>query len=177
MMLKKNNIELRAPEPTDVDFLYALENNQQLWHLSNTTSPFSRFDLEQFVLQAEKDVFIARQARFMIDKCEGETTKTIGAIDLFDVEAKHRRAGIGISIVEEERGKGLASSALGIVIDYAFTVLNLHQLYCNIERDNKKSLQLFASKGFINIGKKKDWNMRNGIWMDEYLLQLIRKNK
>lgn len=174
-MLQKKNIVLRAPELEDVDFLYALENDQQLWHLSNTLSPFSRFDLEQFVLQAEKDVFVTKQARFMIDKLNIEARKTIGAIDLFAVEAKHRRAGLGISVIEEERGKGLASIALDIVINYSFTVLNLHQLYCNIEADNKKSLQLFGSKGFLSVGKKQDWNNRNGKWVDEYLLQLVKK--
>ena len=174
-MLQKDNIHLRAPEPNDVDFLYDLENDQQLWHLSNTLAPFSRFDLEQFVFQTEKDVFVAGQARFMIDKLDGKEKKTIGAIDLFLVETKHRRAGIGISIVEKERGKGLASIALDIVIDYSFSALNLHQLFCNIEEDNVKSLQLFETKGFLRVGKKIDWNMKNGLWVDEYLLQLVRK--
>jgi len=177
VMLQKELIQLRAPEPNDVDFLYDLENNQQLWHLSNTRMPFSRLDLEQFVFQAEKDTFVAGQARFMIDNIGGGERKTIGTIDLFSVEAKHRRAGIGISIIEEERGKGFASVALDIVIDYSFSVLNLHQLFCNIEEDNVKSLQLFESKGFLRAGKKVDWNMKDGDWVDEYLLQLLKKHK
>ena len=176
-MLQKDDIVLRAPELTDIDFLYAIENDPRLWHLSNTLSPFSRFDLEQYILQSEKDIFVTRQARFMIDKQDGETREIIGAIDLFDVEAKHRRAGIGIIVVEEERGKGLASIALDILIEYAFTVLNLHQLYCNIEAGNDRSFQLFESKGFLKIGKKQDWNIRNGKWVDEFLLQLIRQDK
>ncbi|MCF6342428.1 MAG: GNAT family N-acetyltransferase [Bacteroidales bacterium] len=176
-MLQKKNIFLRAPEPEDVDFLYQLENNQQLWHLSNTRFPFSRFDLEQFVMQSEKDVFTSRQARFIIDKLTGDTRKTVGAIDLFDVEAKHRRAGTGIMVVEDERGKGVASTALDILIDYAFSVLDLHQLYCNIETDNENSLRLFAAKGFLTAGKRLEWNFRNGNWVDEYFLQLINKQK
>jgi diamine N-acetyltransferase len=176
-MLQKDNIQLRAPEPEDVDFLYALENDERLWHLSNTRSPFSRFDLEQFIFQGEKDVFAAGQARFMIDKLLGGEKQTIGTIDLFSIEAKHRRAGLGISVIEEERGKGLASIALDIVIDYSFDVLNLHQLFCNIEEDNIKSLQLFESKDFQRSGIKTDWNIKNGQWVDEYFLQLINKTE
>ncbi|MCF6170786.1 MAG: GNAT family N-acetyltransferase [Bacteroidales bacterium] len=174
-MLQKENVILRAPEPADVDFLYSLENDQRLWHLSNTHSPFSRFDLEQFVLRAEKDVFASRQGRFMIDKSSGNEQQTVGAIDLFEVEAKHQRAGIGIMVIAGERGKGVASTALDILIDYAFTFLNLHQLFCNIEADNLKSLHLFAAKGFLKTGKKHAWNRRNGQWVDEYFLQLINK--
>lgn len=174
-MLQKDNIVLRAPELEDVDFLFTLENDAQLWHLSNTTIPFSRFDIEQYVLEAEKDAFRSRQIRFMIDKNSGETMKTIGAIDLFDLEPKHRRAGIGIMISEEESGKGLASKALEVLIEYAFTTLNLHQLYCNVEVGNNKSLQLFERKGFEKMGVKKDWNMQNGSWVDEYFLQIINR--
>lgn len=174
-MLRKNNIVLRAPELGDVDFLFALENDDKLWHLSNTTIPFSRFDIEQYVLQAEKDVFRGRQIRFMIDKTSEKNIRTIGAIDLFDLEPKHRRAGIGIMVVEEERAKGFASTALEVLIEYAFTTLNLHQLYCNIEADNIQSLRLFEKKGFEKIGTKKDWNMRNGCWFDEYILQIINR--
>ncbi len=173
-MLQKNNVVLRAPEPADVDFLFMLENDQRFWQLSNTLAPFSRFDLEQYILQADKDVFAARQQRFMIDKKSVDSTKTVGAIDLFEVEAKHRRAGLGIMIIEEERGQGLASTALDILIDYAFSVLNLHQLYCNIEAGNKNSLRLFGSKGFEVTGKKQDWNLADGKWKDEFFLQLIR---
>jgi len=174
-MLQKENILLRSPELQDAEFLHALENDHRLWHLSNTLSPFSHFDIEQYILQTDKDVFAAKQVRFMIEKISGEKRKIIGAIDLFSVEAKHRRAGIGITVVDEERGKGLASIALDVLIDYAFAVLNLHQLYCNIEADNKKSLQLFENKGFLKVGKKRDWNLRNGKWVDEILLQLINK--
>lgn len=65
-MLEKGNIMLRAPEPEDVDFLYQMENDNRLWHLSNTLTPFSRFDLEQYVLLQDKDLFSVKQARFII---------------------------------------------------------------------------------------------------------------
>ena len=174
-MLSKENIVLRAPEPHDVEFLYQLENDPDFWHLSNTNMPFSRFDLEQYVLLADKDVFKTRQARFIIELSEANQKKTIGAIDLFDLEPKHQRAGIGIMIIEERRGFGYAGEALDVLIDYSFNHLELHQLYCNVEKDNVKSLKLFKKKGFIVSGEKKEWNKRNNIWEDELFLQLIRK--
>jgi diamine N-acetyltransferase len=172
-MQSKNNISLRAPEPRDVDFLYQLENDRKLWHLSNTLTPFSRFDLEQFIMLSDKDIFVTKQARFIIEKqTEGEAYP-VGAVDLFDFEPQHKRAGVGIMVVEEERKKGIAGTALDLVIDYAFHVLGLHQLYCNIEEGNNASLKLFEKKGFRIIGTKRDWNLRDGSWVDENLLQLV----
>ncbi|PLW96430.1 MAG: GNAT family N-acetyltransferase [Marinilabiliales bacterium] len=172
-MLNKAHIFLRAPEPQDVEFLYQLENDPQFWHLSNTTVPFSRFDLEQYILLADKDIFKAKQARFIIELEASHQKNIIGAIDLFNVESKHQRAGIGIMITEENRGFGYAGTALDILIDYSFKHLELHQLFCNVEKDNLKSLKLFKEKGFVVSGEKKEWNKRNNKWIDELFLQLI----
>jgi diamine N-acetyltransferase len=172
-MLKKENIVLRSPEPADVDFIFKVENDQSLWHLSNTLTPFSRFDLEQYVMLSDKDIYVTKQARFIIWKEDAETKIPIGTIDLFDFEPQHKRAGIGIMILESMRSNGYAGLALDILIEYSFSIIGLHQLYCNIEDDNDKSLQLFLKKGFKITGKKEDWNLRNKNWKTENFLQLI----
>ena len=172
-MLHKDKIELRIPELTDVEFILNMENDSSLWHVSNTHNPFSRFDIEQYVMSVDKDIYSAKQLRFMIDYVNS-TRQTIGIIDVFDFDAHNRRAGVGILIVANERNKGYAGIAIDIVVDYLFSHLNMHQIYCNIEKDNNKSISLFTSKGFVISGVKKDWNLRNNIWIDELLFQLIK---
>ncbi len=171
-MLEKGDILLRAPEPEDVNFLYEMENDHRLWHLGNTLTPFSRFDLEQYILLQDKDIFTVKQARFIIAlKSEGH--QPAGTVDLFDFEPQHQRAGVGIMVMEEYRNKEVASTAIDILTGYAFGYLGLHQLYCNIEEDNILSLKLFQKKGFKICGKKLEWNRRGDQWINEYLLQLI----
>lgn len=172
----KENIKLRAVEPQDIDCIFKWENNHTLWHLSNTLIPFSRFDLEQYVMNADKDIYQIKQLRLMIEHTDEESI-TIGCIDLFDFDPINKRAGIGILIDDNEQNKGYASTALELIIEYAFNTLNLHQLYCNIEEDNKKSLNLFKKKHFQEIGVKKDWNLRNNKWINEYSLQLINHQR
>jgi diamine N-acetyltransferase len=169
-------ILLRAPEPGDVEVLYAWENDPSVWQISNTLTPFSRYTLEQYILSSHLDIHSARQLRLMIDLITSDKSgKTIGTIDLFDYEPLHRRAGIGILINKPNRGHGYASEALGLLIDYAFNTLQLHQLYCNISADNKKSLKLFQDHGFKIAGLKKDWLSVKNKWADEYFLQRINE--
>ncbi len=172
-MLNKNNISLRAPEPQDLDFLFQMENDQKMWHLSNTLTPFSRFDLEQFIMLSDKDIFAIKQARFIIEKEDNNGKKLVGAVDLFDFEPQHKRAGVGIMVIEAERRQGIAGKAIDLLVDYSFNVLGLHQLFCNIEKTNPESIDLFKKNGFEIVGVKKDWNLRNNEWVDEYLLQII----
>lgn len=177
-MLEKDNIKLRVPEPEDIEFLLDVENDYNHWHITKTHNPFSRFDIEQYILLADKDVYTAKQLRFIIEHKDAGQTRSIGTIDVFDFNAHDKRAGIGISIIESMRQKGYAGNALDILIEYMFVHLNMHQLYCNIESDNKRSIGLFESRGFVEAGVKKDWNLRSNKWIDECFFQLIEaKNR
>jgi diamine N-acetyltransferase len=168
------NILLRAPEPSDIDQLYRWENDQRVWHLGNTLSPYSRFEIEQFILNSGHDIFVSKQLRFMIDWHKAALGPvTIGSIDLYDFDPYHRRAGIGILIDELYRRKGFASEALELITDYSFHTLNLHQIFCNIENNNQESIRLFTKAGYKTCGLRKQWLLRNQNWSDELMLQLI----
>ncbi len=169
-------IILRAPEPEDIDILYDWENRQDLWQVSNTVTPFSRFVLSKYLETAHMDIFQTRQLRLMID-LTGEKIKTIGAVDLFDYEPIHQRAGVGILIAESsEKGKGNAGLALKELKDYVFNVLLLNQLYCNIGIKNEASLNLFGKNEFVEVGRKKRWNKTPFGFEDEVMFQCFNPN-
>lgn len=172
------NLLLRAPEPSDIDTIFRWENDTSIWHLGNTFAPYSRFAIEQFVLNTDNDIFATKQLRMMIDfHAAGDDTNTVGSIDLFEFDPFHKRAGIGILIDEPLRHKGFATEALKLLIEYCFKTLDLHQVFCNIEESNKESIKLFTKVGFTNCGHKKDWLFRNGQWTDVLIFQLINRKQ
>lgn len=170
-MINGEKIKLRALEPQDLDFLYQIENDTNLWEVSTTQTPYSKFVLKQYLDNAHRDIYEVKQLRLVIADLE---SRAIGLIDLFDFDPKNKRAGVGIVISSEEnRQKGYASEALKLLCRYAFTHLQLHQLYANIGEDNEKSIRLFEKSGFVKSGTKKDWNFYNGKFQDEHLYQFI----
>ncbi len=172
MNLKGENIFLRALEPGDLDVLYKWENNPGIWKVSNTLAPFSKFVLEQYLVNAHEDIFTAKQIRLMI--CS-QDSKAIGTIELFDLDALNGRVGIGILIDESAKGKGYAQEALKILIEYCFEILLLKQVFCNISASNEKSIHLFKKIGFTESGCKKNWNkVGQNKYEDEFILQLIK---
>ncbi|WP_264522296.1 GNAT family N-acetyltransferase [Flavobacterium sp. N1994] len=175
MVTLQGNISyLRALEPEDLEFIYAIENDENIWEVSNTITPYSKFLIRQYLENAHQDIYEAKQLRLAI--CKKDTSEAIGLIDLFDFDVKNKRAGVGIIIQNEnDRNNGFGKEALGLVIDYAFKQLQLHQLYANIGTENKASLMLFTTFGFERIGIKKDWNFNNAIFQDEAIFQLINK--
>ncbi len=169
--LKGKHIYLRALEPEDLNFIYEIENNTELWSLSDTQTPYSRFLIKQYLDNAHQDIFEAKQLRLVI--CDNENT-TIGLIDVFDFNPKNKRAGIGILIKDEaKRNKGFGKEALSLLTEYCFKSLHLHQLYANVSEENASSIKLFENNGFKKIGLKEDWNFNGNQFTNEYLLQRI----
>ena len=102
---------------------------------------------------------------------------SIGCVDLFDFDPKNKRAGVGILIADrKDRGKGFATEALHLIMDYGFEILDLHQIYSNVRVDNENSVALFKRVGFEITGLKQDWIYDHGKFYDEYTMQYIKKS-
>ncbi|MEG1634413.1 MAG: GNAT family protein [Rikenellaceae bacterium] len=164
-------IYLRALEPSDIDILYKYENDKEVWKVSGTTIPYSRYVLKKYIENSFTDIYQSGQLRLMI-MCED---RAIGATDIFDFDAHNSRAGIGIIIFDKtNRGKGYATEALNQLIEYCFETLTVHQIYCNIDAENAESMKLFKKQGFTMIGIKKEWIKSGGKFNDEIMFQKLK---
>lgn len=170
--LKGELISLRALEPEDLETLYRWENDPEVWTISNTHSPFSRFLLQKFIEVSGQDIYESKQLRLMMDCLKNGDT--VGIIDLFEFDPYHNRIGIGILVDKKSRNKGYAGEAIRLARDYAFEILKVHQLFCNIMEDNEISLTLFLKSGFEITGNKKEWVRTENGYRNELILQCIR---
>ena len=170
--LKNDTILLRAPEPEDLDFLYEWENDQRLWEAGNTQTPLSRFVLREYLKQAQNDIYQTRQLRLMITLLENPK-EPIGAIDLFEFDPYHLRAGIGIILKGDFQGKGLAKQALQLTEEYSLFHLGLHLLFANVTEKNTQSRRLFESAGYVACADKKHWTRIGMEWHNEIMYQKI----
>lgn len=171
-LLGNEIISLRALEPEDLEVLYRWENNPDLWSLGNTMSPYSRYILKEYIHESHRDLYETRQLRLMIDLCP--TGATIGTIDLFDFEPRHRRAAIGILIDPLYQGKGFAAQTIDLLMEYAFTFLKMHQLYVHIPVRNESSKALFTRCGFVISGIMKDWVWTEKGYSDVLVMQKVK---
>ena len=149
-----DRVNLRAMEPEDLDLLYRIENDQQLWDVGATNVPYSRYVLHDYIATATGDIYTDHQVRLIIENGDGET---VGLADITDFDAKNCRAEVGIVIAREHRQQGYASQALRAIADYALRILHLHQLYAVVDEDNLSSLQLFRKAGFSEASRLADW--------------------
>lgn len=107
---------------------------------------------------------------------DSNTTQSVaGMIDLYEFEPHHKRAGVGILIDKPFRKQGIASMALDLISEYAFSFLHLHQLFAHIPVCNTPSLALFEKNGFVFSGTLQDWLYTSDGYTDVCIMQKIRK--
>lgn len=171
--LQNERIRLRAMEPEDLELMYRIENDPELWEISSFTVPYSRYALKDYIAHSQNDLFVDKQLRLMIVRQADDVV--VGTIDITDYIPLHARAAVGIAILEEYRKEGYAASAINLLCEYAFLFLNLKQLYAQIPADNVPSLRLFSGCGFSESGLLREWLYSGDVYKDVVLVQCIRE--
>ena len=169
-MLKSNLLRLRAVEPEDLDLMYLIENDTELWPFGQTSVPFSRYALKQYIAESSNDVFRDRQLRLVIETADGIS---VGFVDLQNYEPLHHRAEVGIVVVPGRQRKGLATEALRLLAKYVSAHLGIHQLYALVPECNAASLALFRKCGYKETATLQDWQNSPEGWQSVAVMQKI----
>ena len=162
------SLRLRAPEPEDLEVMMRYENDTEVWQMGNTTGPYSRYQLKQYIEQTENDLFADRQLRLMVEDAEG---RVVGVVDVCTFDPLHSRAEVGILIDKSFRRKGIGQAALAMLEEYLFHRLGIHQLYAYIAVDNAPCRRLFASLGYQESGLLHEWMRVGSNYTDVVLVQ------
>jgi diamine N-acetyltransferase len=175
MNLTGTKIYLRRLRATDLEYLYASENDPAVWRYgdcgfaaagmlpSATPERFSRDELRRFIENQQHDISETEQLRLVIcrrdpsaappvppDETAALSGTPIGFIDLFDIDPVVQSAGVGILICDPaDRRRGYSREALTLAMEYARRTPGLRSLWCHIAPGNTASTTLFTAAGFV----------------------------
>ena len=169
-LLQRNGYKLRAPEPEDLACMMQFENTTTLWELSNTTGPYSRFYLKQYIETNQNNLYEDKQLRLMI---ENPGKQVVGIIDLCNFDPFHHRAEVGIVIAAYYQGQGIGELALSLLKEHSFDFLGIHLLYAYIDVTNEPCRKLFKKCGFEECAYLKDWMRTGKTYRDVVMVQCI----
>lgn len=163
-------VRLRAMEPEDLDLLYVIENDREVWSVGNTSVPYSRYVLHDYIANTVNDIYADGQVRLIIENAEHEA---VGIADIVNFDAHHHRAEVSLVVKREHRRKGYAAATLGEIHRYALQVLHLHQLFAIVEESNEPSLQLFSRMGYGHESVLREWLFDGTNYHNAVLLQRL----
>ena len=159
-------IRLRKLEPYDLPFLYQWENDSSAWADSDTHNPLSRQDLRAYIESTTGDIYKDGQLRLMIcedspsmDDTQSQASTTLGCIDLFDFDARNRKAAIGLYVAPDARGRGIGQEAVRQLLHYSFDILRLRMVYAIVRMTNESSNKLYKNLDFTPSATLKNWTI------------------
>ena len=151
-------LRLRALEPEDVDYVFALENDPTTWSSGTLLAPISRHTIAQMV-NVTPSIADSGQIRFVL--YDHPHSEPLGLFDLFNIDLVNQNASVGLIIYPAtHRNSGLGTEALALLEHYAFERVMLHSLYAEIISDNIPSLKLFLAANYEVIGTNRQWIRR-----------------
>jgi len=97
-----------------------------------------------------------------------------GTISLTNVVRNALRSGnVGYWVAEDRNGRGLATGAVGELVDFAFGEAALHRVEAGTLVDNVSSQRVLERNGFERIGIARRYLLISGQWRDHVLFQRV----
>ncbi|CAK7058816.1 spermidine N1-acetyltransferase [Providencia rettgeri] len=146
---------LRPLEREDLAFIHQLDNNASVmryWF----EEPYEAFvELSDLY---DKHIHDQSERRFIVEN----DSEKVGLVELVEIDYIHRRSEFQIIIAPNHQGRGHASRAAKLAMDYAFSVLNLYKLYLIVDKENIKAIHIYNKLGFHTEGELIDEFFVNG---------------
>jgi len=162
-----HNLKIRPLEREDLRFVHDLDNNESVMHYW-FEEPYEAF-VELCDLY-DKHIHDQSERRFVVEH-EGSR---VGLVELVEINHIHRRAEFQIIIAPEHQGKGYASEATLLAIEYAFFVLNLYKLFLVVDCDNQPALSVYRKLGFQDEGILRHEFFVNGEYRDAVRMAIFQ---
>ena len=123
-----------------------------------------------------KNIRNAKEIVFLI--VDKKSNKKVGWTGIYEIDWISKKGELRFFIGDKKFwGKGFATDAVSLLIDYAFKKLNLHRVYGGANKENKASIRIFKKLSFSEEGITKDGYFRNGRYYDLIHFGLINKSK
>lgn len=147
--MKSDLVHLRPVQITDQALVYHWENNPEIWAVSERDAPYSQSEIQDLIASS-MNFEETKQMRWII--LETDTSRPIGAVDVFQGERSEGAVGMGILIANQaDRRKGYAEQAILRAIQMASQSWGLHTFWATIHETNLASIGLFSKCGFQKI--------------------------
>lgn len=168
---QKNEIYIKLLSEEDVTKEYVdwMNNSEITKFLESRWSSFTLSDLKQFVSSMNSS-----QNNYFFGIYDKNNNKHIGNIKLGNINWIHKYADIGLIIgLKEYWGKGIATSAIHLAVEYAFNELKLHKVFACAYEDNIGSKHAFLKNGFIEMGIFHEHVLLDGSYQNLHFFEKI----
>lgn len=150
--------ELSIDDAIDISRLMTYNISKLLWEIPY---PYTLENALSFIDSSHKEFRSLNAVNFAIlYKRNVESSSLVGIIGLKNINIENRKANLGYWIGESFWGNGIASESVELVINYAFSVLKLEEVYAYVYSQNKPSIRVLEKNSMTRVGKVKEYSKK-----------------
>lgn len=164
--LDGRTVTLRAFQASDVDVVREAACDPLIPLI--TSIPASA-DREQALAFIDRQHDRLRQRAGYSFAIADDTGAAVGQIGLWLRDPDNGRANIGYWVAPSARGHGFAAEALGVLVDWARTLPELHRVELYVEPWNEASWRTAERAGFAREGLLRSWRIIDEIPRDMFM--------
>lgn len=169
-------VRLTAENPElVVEHFSKWNRDTEYWRLlaAEPAMPYTKKQINQFV---EKELLGDRPDMFFFMIRLLTDGRLLGETGLDEVHWKHGESFVGISIGEREFwDKGYGTDAMRVLLRYAFSELNLHQVSLTVFEYNPRAIRSYEKAGFKVEGRERKFLKRGGKRWDMLYMGILRQ--
>lgn len=179
VQLTGQNCWLRTFTPSDARVLaQLLADNKFFW---STYEPLHRdeFYTEEAQYQKILETLQLLQANreFSFGIFEHSSHRLIGHISLYSIKGlPYSSCFVGYSMDERYIGRGIATEAVRLLLEFGFNRLNIHRIEAYVAPQNLASVKVLEKSGFIREGLLRQLLFINGVWVDHYMYAILQED-
>lgn len=165
-------IYLRAAEEGDEEIITISENHPEPRANLYYSIPTNKEEQLERLKHRNKD---HSTIYFVI--CSKENNKPIGSTSFFRIDWVGGMAIFYIAIAEKENwNKGYGKEATRLMVDYAFSTLNLNRVQLHVSTENERAIEVYEKNGFIKEGTLREAMYFDNRYIDFYVMAVLKKD-
>jgi ribosomal-protein-alanine N-acetyltransferase len=146
-------------------------NNEEFSHYLNCPYPLTR-DWSKEYIESSMEKF-EKGEKYTFAVISKKTNSFIGVAVIKNIDKKNRIAELGYCIDKAYWNKGFTEMSVYLLLEYAFTRLNINRIEIRVDCENKKTINFMDKLGAMQEGKLRQAVFNNGKFCDIYLYSII----
>ncbi|WP_211654149.1 GNAT family N-acetyltransferase [Planococcus alpniumensis] len=172
MKLINERIYLRPVEAEDAQLFLNHTEDEEIRYMTGTKARFSVEQIKDHIEQIQQD-----DSRYDFTICLNATDQMIGELSVLDIDLGNQSAGFRITMnAMALTGKGYGTEAIELVLKFVFNELKLNRLQLEVFSHNERGIRAYEKNGFKREGVLREALHYNGMFSDEIIMAIIRRD-
>jgi RimJ/RimL family protein N-acetyltransferase len=173
VMLTGGGVALREFDASDVQSAYEWASDPAFFRYMSTEPVASVAEEARFIHEVQKQARVRPRVHYTLGVVERDADALVGIVRLSVIDPVQRGADMGYGLRTDRCGRGLATDAARLVVDFGFGALGLHRIWALCDPRNIGSRRVMEKVGMRCEGRHRDHVLAHGEWRDSLVFAVL----